>query len=257
MNTDKLLRVEKKGEIGIITLDSPGRLNILDTALLRDLRDSLTTIEKDREVRVVILTGNGNFCAGADIKEMKGKSPEEAEAFSRLGHTVFSLIEDMGKAVIAAVSGYALGGGCELAISCDIRMAAANARFGQPELNLGLIPGFGATQRLPRLVGMGKAKEMLLTGRIIDADEAVSCGLADSIVNEADLYEKSMDMAKAIAQKGPLAVKKVKILLNNAPGIEEGIEREIRSFTECFATKDLEEGMKAFLEKRKPRFSGI
>jgi len=254
--SEKTIRVEESERIGIITLDGRGPLNILDTRMLKELADALTLLEEHRKVRVVIITGTKNFCAGADIQEMKDKTPREAEAFSRLGHKVCSLIEEMGKIVIAAINGYALGGGCEIALSCDLRIATANARFGQPELNIGVIPGFGATQRLPRFVGIGRAKEMILTGRIVEANEAASFGLADMVVKEEQLLERARELAEVIAQKSPLTVEMVKMLINGTIGTGEGLEEEIRSFAQCFGTEDHAEGIKAFLEKRKPTFKG-
>jgi enoyl-CoA hydratase len=162
----------------------------------------------------------------------------------------------MGKPVIAAMTGFALGGGCELALACDIRIAGESAKFGQPEVNLGLIPGFGGTQRLSRLVGIGKAKEMILTGEIINAKEAGSIGLVNRVVKDEELMTKAEEMAMTIAQKGPIAVKMAKKLINENQGIEKGLEKEIALFAQCFATQDRVEGINAFLEKRKPIFKG-
>ncbi|HAB52713.1 MAG TPA: hypothetical protein DCE80_11190, partial [Ignavibacteriales bacterium] len=179
------------------------------------------------------------------------------EAFCRWGHKVFDQLEGMGKPVIAAVNGFALGGGCELAIACDIRIAGESAKFGQPEVNLGLIPGFGSTQRLSRLVGIGKAKEMILTGKIIDAKEAESIGLVNRVVKDEELMIVAEEMAQVIAQKPPIAVKMAKTLINENQEIKEGLEKEINLFAQCFATQDRLEGINAFLEKRKPEFKGI
>ncbi len=248
--------VERKDGIVIITLESPDGLNILSSRMLQYISNKLSVLEKTEEVRVIIITGVKNFSAGADIKEMKEKSPEEAEVFSRLGHKVCSQIEEMGKAVIAAVRGYALGGGCELALACDIRIAGGSARFGQPELNLGLIPGFGGTLRLTRLVGVGLAKEMVLTGKVIDAAEAESIGLVNRTVRDGELMESAMAIAALIAQKSPSTVRMVKELINNDYAKKEGLDMEIRFFSECFRTEDHIEGINAFLEKRKPGFKG-
>ncbi len=250
------IKIEKKNEVGIITLVKP-ELNILDAEMLKNLGDSLTALEKDEKIRAIIIAGGKNFCAGADIKEMKDKNPEEAEAFSRLGHKVFKCVEDAAKPTIAAISGYALGAGCELALACDMRIAGGSAKFGQPEVNIGLIPGFGGTQRLARLVGIGRAKEMILTGRIIDVREALSIGLVNNVVKDEELMEKAEETARVLAEKSPVAVKRAKGLINENQGIGRGLEMEIISFSECFASEDHVEGINAFLEKRKPKFKGI
>ncbi len=257
MNTrNEHIKIEKKKEIGIITLNRPETLNIVDTGMIQELGNSLARMEIDEEIRAVIITGNKNFCAGANIKELKEKHPSEAEDFSRLGHKVLRLVENMKKPVIAAINGYALGAGCELALACDIRIAGESAKFGQPEVNLGLIPGFGGTQRLTRLVGAGKSKEMILTGRIIDAKEACSIGLVNKVTGDDELMGKAEEMALVIAEKSPIAVKMAKSLINKNQEIDRGLEMEIVSFSECFASEDHIEGINAFLEKRKPGFKG-
>ncbi len=251
------IKVEKKKEIGIITLNRPEARNALNRKMIQELGDALTELENDLQIRVIIITGNKDFCAGADIKEMHAIKPEEIEAFCRWGHKVFDKLEGMGKPVIAAITGFALGGGCELAIACDIRIAGESAKFGQPEVNLGLIPGFGGTQRLSRLVGIGKAKEMILTGEIINAKAAASIGLVNSVVKDEELMTKAEETAQVIAQKGPIAVKMAKTLINENQEITKGLEKEIEFFARCFTTQDRLEGIKAFLEKRKPRFKGV
>ncbi|MCZ7395372.1 MAG: enoyl-CoA hydratase-related protein [Candidatus Methanoperedens sp.] len=255
MNTNEHIKIEKKKEIGIIILDKPA-MNILDTKMLGELEDSLDELENDDKIRAIIITGEKNFCAGADIKELKEKHPEEAEVFSRLGHKVFNRVENMEKPVIAAVKGYALGGGCELALACDLRIAGDSAKLGLPEINLGLIPGFGGTQRLTRLVGIGNAKEMIFTGRSIDAKEALSIGLVNSLVNDEELMDKAVEMATVLAQKSPINIKIAKSLINKNLEIKKGLEMEMVSFSECFASEDHLEGINAFLEKRKPGFKG-
>ena len=255
MNTGNEIRIEKKKEIGIITLNKPV-MNILDTKMLVELEDSLNEFETDEQVRALVITGEKNFCAGANIKELKEKHPEEAEVFSRLGHKVFNQVENMGKPVVAAVSGYALGGGCELALACDIMIASESAKFGLPEVNIGLIPGFGGTQRLTRLVGIGKAKELILTGRIIDAKEAEAIGLVNKVVRDEELMGKAEEVAQVLAEKSPITVKIAKNLINRNQEIKKGLEMEIVSFSECFASEDHLEGINAFLEKRKPNFKG-
>jgi enoyl-CoA hydratase len=256
MNTgNEYIKVEKKNEIGIITFNRPEVKNIMDTKMLQELERSLTVLEKDDGIRALIITGDKNFSAGADIKELKEKHPEEAEVFSRLGHKICNHVENMEKPVIAAVSGYALGAGCEIALSCDIRVAGMSSKFGQPEVNLGLIPGFGGTQRLARLVGIGRAKELILSGRIIDATEAGSIGLANSVVDDDKLLVKAEEMGQILAQKSPLVMKIAKNLINQ--DLKNGLEKEIFSFSECFGSQDHIEGINAFLEKRKPVFRGF
>lgn len=256
MNTNEHIKIEKKKGIGIIIFNKPV-MNILDTKMLGKLEDSLDEMENDEKIRAVIITGEKNFCAGVDIKELKEKHPEEAEAFSSLGHKVFNKVENMGKPVIASVNGYALGGGCELALACDLRIAGESAKLGLPEINLGLIPGFGGTQRLTRLVGIGNAKEMIFTGRSIDAKEALSIGLVNSVVRDEELMHKAEEMAQVLAEKSPITLKIAKALINRNLEIKGGLEMEVVSFSECFASGDHLEGINAFLEKRKPRFKGI
>lgn len=248
--------ISKTGKTGIITLCRPDGLNILNTKMLLDLKDLFISLDRDEDVRVVIVTGEKNFCAGADLKEMKDKSEAEAEAFSRLGHDICNQIEGMGKPVIAAVRGYALGGGCEIAIACDLRIAGESSQFGQPEINIGLIPGFGATQRLARLIGIGRAKELILTGRTIDAKKAEAIGLANLVVKDDELTEKAEQIAEEISQKSPVTLKKAKMLLSRHLEISAGLREEIAAFAECFTTEDHLEGIRAFIEKRRPQFKG-
>jgi enoyl-CoA hydratase len=256
MATNERIKVERNKEIGIITLNRPETMNALDTEMFQELREVLTDLGTDNRTKVIIITGGTNFCAGADINELKGMSPVEAEVFSRLGHNVFDLLENIGKPVVAAINGYALGGGCELALACDIRIAGDDAKLGQPEVSLGLIPGFGATQRLTRLVGIGWAKEIILSGRTIDAIEAESIGLVNSVVDNDKMMDKAEEMAKAMSQKSPLAIKMAKSLINKNLDIKAGLEMEVISFSECFASDDHAEGINAFLEKRRPKFKG-
>ena len=256
MNTGEWIRLERKGEIGTILLDRPETLNILDAVSLERIGALLGNIERDGGIRAVIITGTGHFCAGADIKELRKKDRDTAEAFARLGHTVCGRIEDMDRPVIAAMRGYALGAGCEIALACDIRIASEGARMGQPEVNLGLVPGFGGTQRLARLVGIGRAKEMVLTGANIGAQEAGKIGLVNRVVKEDELVQKAEELALVLAKKSPVTMRMAKMLINENYEIRKGLEKEVASFAECFATEDHMEGISAFLEKREPRFKG-
>jgi len=257
MNTgNEYIKIEREKEIVTITLNRPEVRNILDSEMIYQLGNHLKEFENDERTRVLILTGTDNFCAGANIKELMEKHPVEAENFSRLGHMVFNRIENFEKPVIAAINGYALGAGCEIALACDIRIAAENAKLGQPEINLGLIPGFGGTQRLTRLVGIGRAKELIMTGRMINAKEAEAIGLVNKVVKDEELLEKAKEMAQVLAQKSPLVLKIAKDLINKNHDISKALEMEIMDFSECFASEDHLEGIKAFLEKRKPGFKG-
>ncbi len=255
MDTDEI-KIEKKNEIGIITLNKPP-LNLLDTKMLHHLDGSLEDMENDGKIRAVIIKGEQNFCAGADVKELKEMHPDEALVFSRLGHKVCSHIENMDKPVIAAVNGYAFGGGWELALACDLRIAAEGTKLGLPELNLGIIPGFGGTQRLTRLAGIGRAKEMIFTGRSMDAKEALSIGLVNTVVKDEELMGKAEEVAGILSKKSPLILKIAKALINRNLDIRKGLEMEMFSFSECFASEDHMEGINAFLKKRKPVFKGV
>jgi enoyl-CoA hydratase len=257
MTTGERIRIEKKEGIGTITFGRPQSLNVLDTLSLMNLRDVLSDLARDDAIRVLVITGDIHFCAGADIRELSDKDVDSAQVFAELGHSVCNRIEKMHKPVIAAVSGYALGAGCEIALACDMRIASAGAKFGQPEVALGLIPGFGGTQRLTRLVGMGASKEIILTGRIIDAAEAHSIGLVNAVVRDEQLLDKAWEMARLLVQKSPAAIKLAKRLINEHHGIGGELEMEIAFFADCFATEDHREGISAFLEKRPPRFKGV
>jgi len=227
---------------------------------LKELKSSVEDVAEDESVHAVIITGAGEkaFVAGADIKEMTDKRPLEMRKFTILGHQVMETIESMEKPVIAAVNGYALGGGCELALACDIRIASENAKLGLPEVSLGIFPGFGGTQRLTRLVGKGKACELILTGQMIKAEEAERIGLVNRVVPQSELMDEAMRMAKQIMKNGPVGVKLAKSAINKAleTTLHAGLayERELVSLT--FSSDDREEGMRAFLEKREPRFKG-
>lgn len=251
------LLVEKKDNIFTITINRPKALNAINTLMLKELETCIDEILRDSDAYVVVITGEGKaFVAGADIAEMSDLNPISAAKFVELGDRIFRKIELLDKPVIAAVNGFALGGGCELAMSCDIRIASDKAKFGQPETGLGIIPGFSGTQRLPRIVGIGKAKELIYTSNIIDALEAYKIGLVNDVVPADELMAKTMEIASAIASKAQMAVKYAKAAINRGTetDIETGIEIEKNLFSLCFATEDQREGMKAFLEKRKPNF---
>jgi len=248
---------EKQNNICTVTINRPQALNALTSNVIEELNDALDEIIKDKEIFITIITGQGKaFVAGADIVEMKDKTPIEAGIFAELGSGVFRKIELMEKPVIAAVNGFALGGGCELAMACDIRIASEKAKFGQPETSLGIIPGFSGTQRLSRLVGIGKAKELIFTAKVINAEEAEKIGLVNSIVKPEELMDKTLELAGQILSKGQLAVRYAKTSINrgNETDIETGMLIEKNLFSLCFASEDQSEGMTAFIEKRKANY---
>jgi len=249
--------IEKEENIGIIKLDNPKTLNALNIETLKDLDHGIEALGNDNEIYVIIITGNGKaFVAGADISEMTEMSAEEGRQFADFGSKVFRKIELLEKPVIAAVNGYALGGGCELAMACDLRIASEKAKFGQPEVGLGITPGFAGSQRLPRLVGIAKAKELIFTGKVIDSKEANKIGLVNKVVEAEELMKESLSMAGQISKNGQIAVRYSKTAINKGYDLDfdSGNEMEKMLFALCFATADQKEGMKAFLGKRKPSF---
>jgi len=253
-----LIRVDREDAVAVVTVDRQDALNALDVATLTELRDRLRELAADDDVRVVILTGAGEkaFVAGADIKYMSGLDVDEAKAWGALGHEAGRLLETMPAPTIAAVNGFALGGGCELALACDIRYAATNAKLGQPEVNLGIIPGWGGTQRLARVCGLGVAKELIFTGRVVDAEEALRIGLVNAVHDP--VLEKAREVAALLASKSPIALRLMKELTNRALGGDHAanLEAEGDTFGELFSSEDAREGLTAFVEKRDPVFRG-
>jgi len=253
--------VTREENIGIVTFNRAKVLNALNHATMVELSAAIDELDSDRTVRCIILTGAGEkaFVAGADINELRAiASAAEGTEFAAWGQTIFFKIETLSKAVIAAVNGYALGGGCELAMACDIRMAADSAKLGQPEINLGIIPGYGGTQRLPRLVGKGRAKWLILTGDMISAQEALRIGLVDFVVPVAELMNKAKELARKIASKAPLAVAWAKKSINVGTEIDlvAACAYEASQFGLVCGTEDRVEGTTAFLEKRPAQFTG-
>jgi enoyl-CoA hydratase len=258
-NFENLL-FEQKDSIAYVTINRPKVLNALNMATLGELRSVFTQLKEDREVRVVILTGAGekSFVAGADIGELQKNNPVEAKEYTHRGQAVLDLIENLGKPVIACINGFALGGGCEFAMACTMRLASENAKLGQPEVKLGIIPGYGGSQRLPRLVGKGIAMQLLLTGEMINAQEAHRIGLVNEVVPAAQLIARAEAIAQAIIKNAPLAIQYCLEAVNH--GMEmtlpEGLYLEATLFAVSCATEDKREGTSAFLEKRAANFAG-
>lgn len=250
------IKIEKNQSIYTLTIDRPKSLNALNSDTLSEISTALTDAENDDNIRVIIITGSGEkaFVAGADIKEFANHSVAQAEAMSRQGHEkVFDKIENLKKPVIAAINGFALGGGLELAMACHIRYASENAKLGLPEVTLGLIPGYGGTQRLAQLVGKGLANEMIFSAKMMSASRAKAIGLVNEVFPQEQLLEQTQKLAHTIAHNSPTAISKAIATINqyNQPG---GFELEIKNFGALFGLKDKEEGVQAFLEKRKPNF---
>ena len=258
--TTENMRVEKNGMLATVTLDRPKVLNALNAATFAELSSVFDELETDTEVRVVLLTGAGEraFAAGADIRELAIVDEGSGKAFSLRGQAVFRKIETLSKPVIACVRGFALGGGCELAMACTLRIAADDAKFGQPEVKLGVVPGYGGSQRLPRLVGRGAALKLLLTGAIIDACEALRIGLVDEVVPAAELMQRAEALAGEMAAQAPLAIAETLRLVDEGLDLplDLGLLREADRFGHLCDTADKAEGTSAFLEKRKPVWKG-
>ncbi len=255
----ELVRNERRGAVALLTLNRPKALNALDRATLEALHEAIAEVANDAGARALVLTGEGRaFAAGADIEQMSRMSPQEAETFSRLGHSSAAALESLAIPTIAAVAGFALGGGCELALACDWIYASRKARFGQPEVALGLIPGFGGTSRLVRRVGIAWAKQLVLTGANIEAEEALRIGLVNRSFEPDELLDKALEAGETAAQRGPLAVAMAKRV------IEQGQDADVRTahvleqnaFGLVSASRDCREGMEAFLQKRDPSFRG-
>jgi enoyl-CoA hydratase len=253
-----VIEVEREDAVATVAVDRPDAMNALDVATLTELRDRLLELRDDGDVRVVVLTGSGDraFIAGADIKAMSEMDVERAKAWGELGHNAAQLLETMPKPTIAAINGFALGGGCELALACDIRYASAKAKLGQPEINLGIIPGWGGTQRLARVCGIGLAKELILTGRVVEAEEALQRGLVSGLHDP--VLDKALETARLLAAKSPLALRAAKEAMNHALQGDhvENLQREADRFGDLFASEDAKEGLTAFIEKREAQFTG-
>ncbi len=254
----KTLLVEIDNSICIITINRPDKLNALNKEVFNDLDTVIDDVCKNPEIRSAIITGAGTkaFVAGADISEFLELDLLEATELSARGHKVFDKIENSPKPIVAAVNGFALGGGCELALACHFIYASENAKFGQPEVNLGLIPGYGGTQRLTQLVGRNLAMELLMSGNMISAKEAMDHGIVNKVFPAEELLPKTKEILSLIQSKAPVAVSKLIECVNNFDHTQQGYDLEIKKFGECFATEDAKEGASAFLEKRKPNFKG-
>ncbi|MEX0966252.1 MAG: enoyl-CoA hydratase-related protein [Bacteroidia bacterium] len=253
------LKTEIVNGILTITINRPDKLNALNRQVISDIKEAVESGLNNKEVHGMILTGEGPkaFAAGADIAEFANYSEAKGEELSATGHHVFDKIEHASKPIIAAVNGFALGGGCELAMACHLRVASENARFGQPEVNLGVIPGYGGTQRLTRLIGRTKALEFLITGDMIKADEALRLGLVNHVVTQDELMNKCREILDKAGSKSPLAIGRIIALVNTCEeGGNTGFQDEIREFGRSFGTADFKEGTTAFLEKRTPAFTG-
>jgi enoyl-CoA hydratase len=259
-NSYETLLLDREGRVAIITINRPDKRNALNIKMREEGAALLDELRQDDSVGVVVFTGAGDkaFIAGADIAEFAGRTAI-TQRDVMMSRSLFTAIDSFPKPVIAMINGYCLGGGCELALACDIRIASETASFGQPEINLGIIPGGGGTQRLTRLVGEGKAMELILTGEIIDAQTALSIGLVNHVAPHDQLRTKTVEIANRIAEKSPIALQLAKeaVKLASRSNLDEGLRREVDLFALCFSTEDKNEGVSAFLEKRKPAFKGM
>lgn len=259
MSTYETITVEKRGAVAVLTINRPDKLNALNMKVHTEGVAALDELKRDEEVRVLVITGSGekSFIAGADISEFTKQTPvTQRDLFNE--KTLFNSIDNFPKPVIAMVNGFCLGGGNELALACDLRICSENAKFSQPEINLGIIPGGGGTQRLTHLIGEGRAMEIILTGDMIDAQTALNFGLVNHVYPAAELEAKTMEMANKIAEKAPIALQLIKeaVKFASRSNLDEGLRREVDLFAICFSTEDKQEGVSAFLEKRKPAFKG-
>lgn len=255
-----MIKLEKTGHVAVMTISRPEALNALDSSVLGDIAATAEKVRNDEDIRVLVVTGEGKaFVAGADIGEMKSLNADEGRAFGLKGQAALTAIEELPIPVIAAVNGFALGGGCELSLCADIRIASEKAKFGQPEVGLGITPGFGGTQRLPRVIGLSKAMELILTGRMIKADEALSIGLVDKVVPPEALMDEALALANVIAANAPVAVRNSKAAIRRFTGasLRADLEKEAELFGACFATHDQKMAMEAFVTKtEKAPFEG-
>lgn len=251
----KTLTYNKKGSFGILTIDKPKQLNALDSELIDELRALLETIQADQKIHCLIITGSGEkaFAAGADISEMAEMDEAQALSYAQKGNGLMHLIQELTIPTIAAINGYALGGGCELALACDLRIASENAVFGLPEVGLGITPGFGGTQRLAKIIGVGRAKELIYTAKKMNSQAALDCGLVNSVVPLKDLQTEAEKLAEKISKNAPIAIRLAKNAINGGVHFDAQINLEATNFSQCFSTNDQKEAMKAFLENRPPR----
>ncbi len=253
------LTTELSGSIYIITINRPEKLNALNKTVIREIGEAVDEVYRNPQIRAAIITGAGTkaFAAGADISGFGGLSRDEGKALAQQGMDIFFKIENATKPIVAAVNGFALGGGCELAMACHFRICSETAKFGQPEINLGLIPGYGGTQRLTRYIGKGMAMEIMLTGNMISAPLALQYGLVNHVTAPEELMDKTKGILNQIITKAPLAISKCITAVNAAMGNADGYALETELFAECFSTEDMKEGTQAFLEKRQPMFKGL